>query len=362
MDMTDMKKLKTVFWHDNVLYAKDQVLLPYEEKVARLGTVQEVCDAIYALAIRGAPAIGVSGAYAMVLAVREAPSRELEAVVNYLKEVAPKIAAVRPTATNLSWAVNLQLKLVNEGASSTEELEEKLLQRAHAISEMEIETSDKVSQLGADLVPEEGASIITHCNTGPLCTIDIGMCIGATIYAHNQGKKIRVFTDETRPRLQGAKLNVYELRQYGVPYTLLTDNMAAYAMQQGMIDMAFVGADRVVANGDMAAKIGVYGLAVLAQAHGIPFYGFCPMSTFDDSIACGEDIEIEQRPAQEVLNINGKQLAPEDTPVLNPAFDVTPHRYFAGIITEEGIAYPPYNKSLRELKKKYDARMKERGF
>lgn len=357
MDMTDMKKLHTVFWHDDVVYAKDQTLLPYEEKVMRLETVQQVCDAIYALAIRGAPAIGVAGAYAMVLAVREAPSQELDAVVKYLREKAPEIAAVRPTATNLSWAVAQQMKLVEKGAASTQELTERLLKRAHAISKQEVDTSHAVSTLGASLIPDEGANIITHCNTGPLCTIDIGMCIGAAIYAHNQGKNVRVFTDETRPRLQGAKLNTYELKQYGVPFTLLTDNMAAYAMQQGMIDIAFVGADRLTANGDMAAKIGVYGLAVLAQAHGIPFYGFCPLSTFDDSIESGDEIEIEQRPAEEVLVINGKRLAPEDTPVLNPAFDVTPHRYFAGIITEEGIAYPPYKKSLAELKKKFDARM-----
>ncbi|MDL2213972.1 S-methyl-5-thioribose-1-phosphate isomerase [Clostridia bacterium OttesenSCG-928-O13] len=357
MDMTDMKKLQTVFWHDDVLYAKDQTLVPYEEKMMRLETVQQVCDAIYALAIRGAPAIGVGGAYAMVLAVREAPSQDLAAVVKYLTDKAPEIAAVRPTATNLSWAVTKQMDVVKAGAASTEELSAKLLKRAHAISKMEVETAHAVSQLGADLLPAEGANIITHCNTGPLCTIDIGMCMGAAIYAHQQGKNVRVYTDETRPRLQGAKINAYELRQYGVPYTLITDNMAAYAMQQGLIDIAFVGADRLVANGDMAAKIGVYGLAVLAQAHGIPFYGFCPMSTFDDSFESGDQIKIEERPSQEVLCINGKQLAPEDTPVLNPAFDVTPHRYFAGIITEVGIAYPPYKKSLKELKAKYDERM-----
>ncbi len=358
MDFTDMKSLQSSFWYDDVLYAKDQTVLPYEEKLLRLDTVQKVCDAIYALAIRGAPNIGVAGAYAMVLAVREAPAQDLNSVVAHLREQAPRVAAVRPTATNLSWAVRQMMRVVdNCGAKSTEELTERLLARAHAISKQEVDTARAVSQLGADLLPAEGANIITHCNTGPLCTVEIGMCVGAAIFAHQQGKNVRVYTDETRPRLQGAKLNVYELAQYGVPFTLLTDNMAAYAMKAGLIDIVFVGADRLAANGDMAAKIGVYGLSVLAQAHGIPVYGFCPLSTFDPSLKHGDEIEIEQRDPQEVLNINGCQIAPVGTPVLNPAFDVTPHRYFAGIVTEEGIAYPPYEKSLAELYAKYEARM-----
>ncbi len=358
MNLTDMKTLPSSFWKDDVLYAKDQTTLPWKEELLRLDTVQKVCDAIYTLAIRGAPNIGVSGAYAMVLAVREAPVQALDAVVQHLRREAEHVAAVRPTATNLSWAVRQMMAVVETGgATTTEELTAKLLARAHAIFKQEVDTARTVSQLGADLLPASGANIITHCNTGPLCTIELGMCMGAAIFAHQQGKKVHVYTDETRPRQQGAKLNAYELRQYGVPYTLLCDNMAAYAMKAGLIDIAFVGADRLAANGDMAAKIGVYGLAVLCQHHGIPFYGFCPMSTLDMSLKSGDKIEIEQRDAQEVLNINGCQIAPADTPVLNPAFDVTPHRYFTGIITEEGIAYPPYSKSLAELYAKYQKRM-----
>lgn len=356
-----MKDLRTVFWEDGILYAKDQTILPYREELMELGKADDVCDAIYTLAVRGAPAIGVAGAYAMVLAAGEAPDAdEINSVKEHLYKTAPKIAAVRPTATNLSWAVDQQMWVVeNSSAVTALELKEELLQRAHMIAEQEVKTADIMCQLGADILPEDRANVITHCNTGPLCTIANGMCIGAAIYAHKQGKAVHVYTDETRPRLQGAKLNVYELKQYEVPFTLLTDNMAAYAMKAGLVDVAFVGADRLAANGDMAAKIGVYGLSILAKEHGVPVYGFCPMSTIDYTIKSGDEINIEQRPSEEVLNINGVQLAPEDTPVLNPAFDVTPNKYFTGIITEDGIAYPPFEKSLAELKVKYDKRMEK---
>lgn len=347
------KKMKTVYWENDILCAIDQTALPYKEDILKLDTVKKICDAIYKLIIRGAPAIGVSGAFAVVTSAKEAKSTDVSEVISYMQKQAPAIAATRPTATNLSWAVRVMMEYAQTISNLPfAEFYTKLVEKAQSISDQEVENAKRISMFGAEFVPEEGANILTHCNTGPLCTIEYGLSVGAAIWAHQHGKKVHVYTDETRPRMQGTKLNVYELKKYGVPFTLLTDNMAAYAMQQGMIDMVFVSADRVAANGDTAAKIGVYGVCVLAQKHGIPVFLHSPMSTIDFSIASGDEINIEQRDPQEVLNINGCQVAPEDTPVLNPAFDVTPHQYINAIITEKGVAYPPFTKSLRELREK----------
>lgn len=343
--------MKTVYWENNALYAIDQTALPYEEKIDYLDTVDKICDAIYRLEIRGAPCIGVSGAFAIVTAIREANTKDMTKVLAYLEEKSSIIAATRPTATNLSWAVSRMMKYARKNKNlSFDDFYNKLCLLAQKISDEEVENARLISEYGASFVPNEGANIITHCNTGPLCTIEYGLSVGAAITAMHQGKKVHVYTDETRPRLQGAKLNVYELTKYGVPFTLLTDNMAGYAMKAGLIDMVFVSADRVAANGDTAAKIGVYSLCILAQKHGIPVFLHSPLSTIDFSIHSGDEIEVEQRDPQEVLNINGCQIAPIGTPVLNPAFDVTPHEYFAAIITEAGIAYPPFTKSLAELR------------
>jgi len=342
--------MKTVYWEDGALHAIDQTALPYDEHVLTLDSVKKICDAIYTLGIRGAPAIGVSGAFAVALSAKEAGSENISDVLAYMEKQAPIIATTRPTATNLSWAVNRMMVYARSLSKMPFKVfYENLLSLAQRISDEEVENARRISVFGSEFVPMEGARILTHCNTGPLCTIEYGLSVGAAIMAHKQGKKVHVYTDETRPRLQGAKLNVYELRKYGVPFTLLTDNMAGYAMQQGLIDMVFVSADRVAANGDTAAKIGVYSVCVLAQKHGIPVFLHSPMSTIDFIIESGKDIEVEQRDPQEVLNINGCQISPEDTPVLNPAFDVTPHQYFSAIITERGVAYPPFTKSLREL-------------
>lgn len=352
--------MKTVFWEDGVLRAKDQKALPYKLDVMYLDTVDKICNEILTMGIRGGPAIGVSGAFAVAMAVRESGAKTVEEALEYLDRESVKIANVRPTAYNLSWAVGRIMKYAHEaGAGSVDELYDKLVARAQLISDDEVRISYNIAVNGASVIPAEGLNIITHCNTGPLCAIEYGVQMGAAILAHQQGKKVHVYTDETRPRLQGLKLNAYELREAGVPYTVLCDNMAGYAMREGLIDMAFVGADRLAANGDMAAKIGVYGLSVLAQAHGIPVYGFATMSAIDFTIASGDEIKIEQRDPQEVLNINGCQIAPEDTPVLNPAFDITPSRYFVGIITDEGIAYPPFKASLAALKEKHDKRIAE---
>lgn len=354
-----MKDVKTVFWKDNSCYAVDQTLIPQEFKVGRLETVKDICEAIYKLGIRGAPAIGVAGAFAIVTAIREAGSKDIDKVLEHLEKESPVIGATRPTATNLKWAVDRMMDRARSLKDvSYDEFFQNLLDLAQTISDEEVESARVISEYGANLITEDGANIITHCHTGPFCTIKYGLSAGAAIMAHQQGKNVHVYTDETRPRLQGAKINTFEFKNYGVPFTLITDNMAAYAMKEGLIDMVFVSADRVAANGDTAAKIGVYGLCVLAQAHGIPVFMSSPMSTVDFSKKSGDDIVVEQRDPQEVLCINGAQIAPKDTPVLNPAFDVTPHNYLNAIITEVGVAYPPFSKSLKELKDIYDARKK----
>ena len=342
--------MRTVHWENDVLCAIDQTKLPYEEVILKLGTVDSICKAIYDLAVRGAPCIGTSGAYAVALSAKEANSEDMAEVMAYMEEQAPIIAATRPTATNLSWAVDVMMEYARSLKDMTvKEFYQALVKKAQSIENQEAENARQICIRGTALIPEEGANILTHCNTGALCTVEYGLSVGVATWAHQHGKKIHVYTDETRPRMQGTKLNVYEMRKSGVPFTLLTDNMAGYAMQQGLIDMVFISPDRVAANGDTAAKIGVYGVCVLAQKHGIPVFLHCPMSTIDYSINSGDEIVVEQRDSQEVLNINGMQVAPEDTPVLNPAFDVTPHNYFTAIVTEKGVAYPPFTKSLKEL-------------
>ena len=343
--------MRTVYWENDALYAIDQTAIPYKEVYLRLDTVDAICDAIYKLIIRGAPCIGVSGAFAVAMSAKEAGTENVPEAYERMKEKAPVIAATRPTATNLSWAVNAMMEYAKGLLSlPMDEFYAKLVERAQQMADQEAANSLRVCELGATFIPKEGANILTHCNTGPLCTVDYGLSGGVAIWAHQHGMKVHVYTDETRPRMQGTKLNTWEFPKYGVPFTLITDNMAGYVMKQGLVDMVFVSADRVAANGDTAAKIGVYGVCVLAQKHGIPVYLHTVMSTIDYSIESGDEIVIEQRDPQEVLNINGMQIAPENTPVLNPAFDVTPNEYFKAIITEKGIAYPPFKESLARMR------------
>ncbi len=343
--------MKTVYWENNALYAVDQTLIPYEFKVNRLEKPEDVCEQILSLGIRGAAAIGVSGAFAVVLAAIECNNPDVPGTHEYLLKKAERIKHVRPTAVKLSYAVGKIVDYANNIAtkvSNKKEYIDALIKVAQDISDSEEDNSRRMANNCANVL-EDGSRMITHCNTGPLCSVDYGSCVGGAIIANEQGKNIHVFVDETRPRFQGAKLNTFELRQHGVPFTLITDNMAGYVMANGMVDIALVGADRIAANGDTAAKIGVYGLAILAKDHGIPCYMCGALTSVDFSIKNGKEIMIEQRDPEEVRVINGVRLVSEDTPVLNPAFDVTPAKYFKGIITEEGIAYPPFEISLKEL-------------
>lgn len=343
--------MRTIEWKEDSIYIIDQTKIPEHYEVKCLNTVEETMDAIYTLAVRGAPAIGTAGAMAVALYCKNLKEKTLEAFYEGLRAQADRIIEVRPTAVNLKWAVEETVQYVEaKQFGSYEELYNGLVGFANKIADNEVENAKRIGEFGASLIPDKGANIHTHCSTGPLCTVDYGLGMGAVYTAMKQGKKVHVFTDETRPRLQGAKINTFDLKRMGVPYTLICDNTAPMLMKQGKIDMVFISADRVVANGDVAAKIGVYGAAICAKAHNIPVYCFAPTSTLDFELKSGDEIHIEERSSEEVLNINGVYIAPADTPVLNYAFDVTPAKYWDAIITEKGIAYPPYTQSLLKFK------------
>lgn len=347
--------MRTVFWKDDKACMIDQTVLPFQTRILELDTPQEVFDAIYTMKVRGAPAIGVSGAMGVVLGVKHVAEKTTEAALAALDTICPYLMDARPTATNLAWGVERIWKYAKKKAALPyQEFYDALVKKVMQMADDEVAIAKRLSDRGAELIPDRGANISTHCSCGPLCTIDYGLNMGIVYSAHLQGKKVHVYTDETRPRLQGARLNTYDLRQQGIPYTLIPDNHAAYLMQLGKIDMVLLGADRVVANGDTAAKIGVYSLSIAAKEHGIPVYMCCPFSTVDFSKKTGAEIVVEERSPEEVLKIDDTWIAPPDTPVLNYAFDVTPARYFAGIITEVGIAYPPFTQSLKKLKEIYD--------
>ena len=355
------------------LYIIDQTLLPGEEKEIRLQTIDEMVEAIRALRVRGAPAIGIFAGYALyVLALQ---SRETQVgpfvaecrkhrdylnasrptAVN-LKHMLDRVLAVdaaRPTAVNLGWAIREMMRTALEHVHDTRgQMLDALYERAVAIHEDDIAKCRAISEYGLSLL-KEGDGVLTHCNAGPLATSRYGTAQGPFLLAAERGMHIRVFADETRPLLQGARLTSYELQRAGVDVTLICDNMASIVMKNGWVQACFVGCDRVAANGDTANKIGTSGVAILAKYYGIPFYVLGPTSTIDMSIARGEDITIEQRPAEEVTEMWYKRrMAPEGVKVYNPAFDFADNELIAGIVTEYGIARPPYNESLKEIFKK----------
>jgi len=299
------------------------------------------------LKIRGAPAIGVAGAYAIALGALKIESSSMEDFLDEFHRVSRTIAATRPTARNLFRSIE-RMNRVAEAGNKVEGIKESLIQEAIRIHAEEAEATLKLSRFGADLI-RDGFTILTHCNTGPLATTGYGTALGVIIQAKEQGKKLKVFADETRPLLQGARLTTWELQKAGIPVTLITDSMAGYFMNRGKIDCVIVGADRIAANGDTANKIGTYTVAVLAKENGIPFYVAAPTTTIDPSLASGEEISIEQRKPEEVTHIRGMQIAPDGTSVENPAFDVTPNKYITAIITERGIIKPPFGEGIKKI-------------
>ncbi len=345
--------MRPIFWENNELRLVDQTQLPtlYEERICK--TVEETAVAIEDMIVRGAPAIGITAAYGMVLgAVENSRLETREAFDRAMESARNRLAKTRPTAVNLFWALDRMHALIKANAAlSNAEMTERLNQEAVRIHEEDIQMCKTIGAHGAKLMPQ-GATILTHCNAGALATGDYGTALGVIRAAFEQDPTIEVFADETRPYLQGARLTAYELHADGIPVTLITDNMAGHFMKSGRIQAVVVGADRIASNGDVANKIGTYGVAVLAKENGIPFYVAAPTSTIDFEMASGDLIPIEQRSAREVTHIRGVQIAPEGVKIENPAFDVTPHAYIAGIITEKGVAKPPYSQSIPALKTK----------
>ena len=337
----------TIIWEDHRVKLIDQTRLPLDEEYITTNNYRVVCDAIHRLAIRGAPAIGVAGAYACVLAANEIEETKLEKFVKTYHKKAEEIGATRPTAVNLMWAVKQMKNKATNFSGSVDELKINLLNLAHEIREDDIERCHNLGLHGANLIPDD-ANVMTICNTGGLATSGIGTALGVIQYAHAQGKDLKVHVCETRPLLQGARLNTWELKRTKTPFTLITDSMAARTMEKINIDGIFVGADRIASNGDTANKIGTYSLAVLAKYHGVPFYVAAPLSTVDYDIESGNDIPVEERSLEEVTRIKGVQFTAEDIEVTTPAFDVTPAELIHGIITEKGVASYPYKDSLKE--------------
>jgi methylthioribose-1-phosphate isomerase len=329
----------------------DQRKLPFEFVIAEFDDYRDVARAITEMYVRGAPAIGASAGFGMALAARQSAATDRMALLNDLEEAAKFLEAARPTAVNLSWAVRLLMNgVVSSDNQTPEETREALLIRAQQIADDDVALNRRMGFNGAELI-SDGATILHHCNTGALATVDWGTALGVVFAAHEQGKRVHVLVDETRPRLQGARLTAWELQQRGIPFDLIADNAAGHFMRTGQVDIVLVGSDRTAANGDVANKIGTYQLAVVAKENGIPFYPVVPTSTVDLSLEHGDLIPIEERNQEEVLKAIDRPLAPEGASARNPAFDVTPHRYVTGIVTESGVVYPPF---VRNLKKAVD--------
>lgn len=343
--------IKTLEWTDEGVVMIDQRLLPMEETYPIFRTYEEVAWAIKEMVVRGAPAIGVAAAMGIALGVRDARTDDADQLDQATNQICQVLAATRPTAVNLFWAIERMSKLyahLRSENSTISEIRERLIAEAKRMHDEDVEANRSMGRFGAELVPD-GATVLTHCNAGALATAGYGTALGVIRAAVEAGKKVAVFADETRPFLQGARLTAWELHKDDIPVTLITDNMAGHFMKGHQIDCVIVGADRIAANGDVANKIGTYSVAVLAKENNIPFYVAAPISTLDLSLESGEQIPIEERTAVEVTHVKGTQLAPTGIKVANPAFDVTPNRYVTAIITERGIARPPYQESLQQL-------------
>jgi len=339
--------MKAIEWLGDKVKILDQTKLPGKELYLELGNYQDMASAIVELKIRGAPAIGVAGGYAVALGALKIKPGSKPEFIKELRNIIRAIASTRPTARNLFRALE-RMQRTAEAAKDVEQIKKALVNEAIAIHNEEAEATLKLSKLGADLI-KDGSTVLTHCNTGPLATAGYGTALGVIIQATEQGKKLRVFATETRPLLQGARLTAWELKTFKIPFTLITDSMAGYFMSKGEVDCVIVGADRIALNGDTANKIGTYTLAVLAKEHKIPFYVAAPLTTVDPALASGDEIPIELRSPEEVTHIQGIAIAPQGIEALNPTFDVTPHPYITAIITEGGIIREPFREGIKDL-------------
>ena len=338
---------ETIFWKKGTIRLIDQTLLPSRFKYISCRDGETLWHAIKRLQVRGAPAIGIAGALGVALGARASKAKTGRELLEDVDRIAKYLASSRPTAINLFWALARMRCVAKENSlKSVPGIKKRLLKEALAIIAEDKEACRSMARHGAGLI-RSGDTILTHCNAGGLATADYGTALGVLFEAKKQGKRIKVFADETRPLLQGSRLTAWELMRDGIDTTLICDNMAASLMADGRIDKVFVGADRIAANGDTANKIGTYNAAVLAKHHGVPFYVVAPLSTFDLNIATGRDIPIEERSADEVRTICGKFIAPKNVKVYNPAFDVTPNELITAIVTEKGILRKPYKRNLK---------------
>ena len=340
---------RTIEWRDNSVIMIDQTRLPAEEVYQCYRSYQEVAEAIRGMVVRGAPAIGVAAAMGVAVGALEHRLAAHAAFFEQFEQICAVLAATRPTAVNLFWGIERMKRVARSLQHEPVALIcDALVREAIEIEQEDLAICKAIGANGAELIPQ-GATVLTHCNAGGLATAGYGTALGVIRAAHEAGKQIRVFSDETRPWLQGARLTTWELMKDNIPVTLISDNMAGFFMARGEITCCVVGADRIAANGDTANKIGTYGVAVLAREHGIPFYVAAPVSTLDLSLADGSQIPIEERPATEVTHIRGQAIAPEGVAVRNPSFDVTPARYISAIITEKGVVRGDYRHGLAAL-------------
>ncbi len=348
--------IKTIEWTAEGVVMIDQTKLPVEETYITCRNYQETADAIRNMVIRGAPAIGVAAAMGVARGIRDAveqaaPDAAPDQLDQSMETICETLAATRPTAVNLFWAIERMKKLygeLREQGEGREAIRDRLVAEARRMHDEDIAINKAIGRHGAALLPAE-ATVMTHCNAGALATAGYGTALGVIRAAVEGGNPVAVLANETRPFMQGARLTVWELQQDNIPVTLLTDNMAGHVLHSGRVGAVVVGADRIAGNGDVANKIGTYSVAVLAKENGVPFYVAAPISTLDMSLASGEEIPIEERDSAEVTQVRGQQIAPLNTAVLNPVFDVTPNRYVSAIITERGVARAPFTESLRGI-------------
>jgi len=339
--------MRTIFWENDELKMIDQRRLPNDLEIVAFQGHKDVVKAIKDMVIRGAPAIGAAGAFGLALAAHESAAATTQDLISDLQKAADVLKSARPTAINLAWAVNRVTRKIMEKPLDLDGLRRAVLDEAQKIADEDVEINKRMAQHGAVLI-DDGDTVIHHCNTGALATVDWGTALGVIRLAHEQGKRVHVLVDETRPRLQGSRLTAWELEQYGIPYHIISDTMAGYFLSTGKAQKVFFGADRVAANGDVANKIGTYMLSLAAHDNQIPVYAVVPTSTIDLTLKDGSFIPIEERDPNEVLDLqfHGERVAPKGAKARNPAFDVTPHRLISAIVTENGIVYPPFESNL----------------
>jgi len=341
--------VRSLEWDDSscTLRLLDQRLLPAQVEMVTCENYTKVSTAIQNMTVRGAPVIGAAAAFGMALAACQSAQTTTEGLRADLKKAADVLIASRPTAVNLAWAVQRMLKKASVPASTADDLTQLMIAEAKLIAQEDVETNRRMAEFGAALI-EDGDTIIHHCNTGSLATVDWGTALGAIRMAHEQGKNIHVLVDETRPRLQGARLTAWELEQYQIPYHIITDNMSGHFLRSGMVKKVFYGADRVAANGDVCNKIGTYMLSLAAKTSGVAVYAVFPTTTVDLNLKSGDLIPIEERDQEEVLGIevNGQRVTPQGAKAFNPAFDVTPNHLITALVTENGVIYPPFDINL----------------